>query len=134
MNAATASFEAFAVRALRSAPAFAHRLKEWKELRYWKKKQAAETDLTNHHYAWFYTACFGLGLDDYRGHKLLDVGCGPRGSLEWARSAAETVGVDPLAGRGRARQARGRRGGGGGAGAGGGPGGGGRGGEGGGGN
>jgi ubiquinone/menaquinone biosynthesis C-methylase UbiE len=109
MNAATASFEAIAVRALRNAPAFAHRLKEWKELRYWKKKQAAEIDLTNGHYAWFYTGCFGLGLDDYRGHRLLDVGCGPRGSLEWATTAAETVGVDPLADRYRALQTRKQR-------------------------
>lgn len=109
MNATTASFEAFAVRALRSAPAFAHWLKEWKELRYWKKKQAAEIDLTNGHYAWFYTGCFGLGLDDYRGHRLLDVGCGPRGSLEWATSAAGIVGVDPLADRYRALQTRQQR-------------------------
>ena len=28
---------------------------------------------------------------------MLDVGCGPRGSLEWADMAAERVGVDPLA-------------------------------------
>jgi ubiquinone/menaquinone biosynthesis C-methylase UbiE len=109
MSAATASFEAFAVRALRSAPAFAHWLKEWKELRYWKKKQAAETHLTNGHYAWFYTGCFGLGLDDYRGHRLLDVGCGPRGSLEWARSASITIGVDPLADRYRALHTRDQR-------------------------
>ena len=28
---------------------------------------------------------------------MLDVGCGPRGSLEWADMAAERVGIDPLA-------------------------------------
>jgi ubiquinone/menaquinone biosynthesis C-methylase UbiE len=105
MSAITAPFEAFAVRALRNVPAVAQtRLKEWKELRYWKKKRAQEIDLTNSHYAYFYTECFGLGLDDYRGHKLLDVGCGPRGSLEWATTAAEAVGVDPLADRYRSLQ------------------------------
>jgi SAM-dependent methyltransferase len=110
MSAITAPFEALAVRALCTVPAVAQtRLKEWKELRYWKKKQAQEVDLTNSHYAHFYTACFGLGLDDYRGHKLLDVGCGPRGSLEWATTAAEAVGVDPLADHYRKLQKRHQR-------------------------
>jgi len=31
------------------------------------------------------------------GEKILDVGCGPRGSLEWATEAAERIGLDPLA-------------------------------------
>jgi ubiquinone/menaquinone biosynthesis C-methylase UbiE len=30
---------------------------------------------------------------------MLDVGCGPAGSLEWAHSALERVGADPLADR-----------------------------------
>jgi ubiquinone/menaquinone biosynthesis C-methylase UbiE len=107
MSAVTAPFEAFVARTLSGAAQT--RLKEWKEFRYWKKKQAQEIDLTNTHYAWFYTECFGLGLADYNGHKLLDVGCGPRGSLEWARTAAETVGVDPLADRYRALQKRDQR-------------------------
>lgn len=107
MSAITAPFEALAVRA--APAALRKRLKEWKELRYWRKKQAQEIDLTNSHYGWFYTACFGLGLEDYRGHRLLDVGCGPRGSLEWATSAAEAVGVDPLADRYRKLQTRRQR-------------------------
>jgi ubiquinone/menaquinone biosynthesis C-methylase UbiE len=105
MSLTAAPLEALAVRALSAVPTAAQTwLKEWKELRYWRKKQAAEVDLTNDHYAWFYTECFGLGLADYRGRKLLDVGCGPRGSLEWATTAAETVGVDPLADRYRKLQ------------------------------
>lgn len=107
MSAVTAPFEALAVRAV--PPAIRTRLKEWKELRYWRKKQAQEIDLTNAHYAWFYTECFGLGPEDYRGRRLLDVGCGPRGSLEWATMAAEAVGVDPLADRYRALQTRHQR-------------------------
>src|SRR6202000_2680937 len=98
MSAATAPVEFLAVQALRLMPSAAQtKLKEWKELRYWRRKQAQETNLTNLHYAYFYTQCFGLGLQDYRGHRILDVGCGPRGSLEWATTATEAVGVDPLA-------------------------------------
>lgn len=110
MSAATAPFEALAVHALSLMPQGAQtRLKEWKEFRYWRRKQAQESDLTNAHYAYFYTQCFGLGLEDYRGHRILDVGCGPRGSLEWATMAAEAVGVDPLADRYRVLQTRKQR-------------------------
>jgi len=110
MSAVTAPFEAIAVHALSLMPQAAQtKLKEWKEFRYWCNKQAQETNLTNAHYAHFYTACFGLGLDDYRGHRILDVGCGPRGSLEWAITAAEAVGVDPLADRYRKLQTRKQR-------------------------
>jgi ubiquinone/menaquinone biosynthesis C-methylase UbiE len=34
----------------------------------------------------------------YDGKRVLDVGCGPRGTLEWMSSAAERVGLDPLVG------------------------------------
>ena len=107
MSAVTAPIEALVMRTLGGAART--RVKEWKEFRYWKKKQVQEIDLTNSHYAWFYTECFGLGLKDFRGHKLLDVGCGPRGSLEWAVGAAEAVGVDPLADRYRGLQTRDHR-------------------------
>ncbi|MBV9695032.1 MAG: class I SAM-dependent methyltransferase [Alphaproteobacteria bacterium] len=108
MSAATAPFEALAVRLL-GGGALQTRLKEWKEFRYWKKKQTEEVELRNTHYAWFYTECFGLEPKDYAGRRLLDVGCGPRGSLEWATAARETVGVDPLADRYRSLQVRDRR-------------------------
>jgi ubiquinone/menaquinone biosynthesis C-methylase UbiE len=45
----------------------------------------------------FYTTFFGLERGFYRGKRILDVGCGPRGSLEWASMAAERIGIDPLA-------------------------------------
>lgn len=110
MSAVTAPFEALTVHALSLMPQAAQtRLKEWKEFRYWRRKQAEETNLTNAHYAYFYTECFGLAPEDYRGHRILDVGCGPRGSLEWATVAAEAVGVDPLADRYRALQTRKQR-------------------------
>ena len=39
-----------------------------------------------------------VGLEaGYRGKAVLDIGCGPRGSLEWADEASRRVGLDPLA-------------------------------------
>lgn len=68
------------------------------EMRYWRGRHQAESGVLAHdHYAWFYTGEFGLTLDDYAGKRVLDIGCGPRGSLEWATGAAERVGLDPLA-------------------------------------
>lgn len=50
-----------------------------------------------------YEPCFTdlvqLSPSDYRGKRLLDIGCGPLGTLEWADMAAERVGLDPLADR-----------------------------------
>lgn len=67
------------------------------ELRYWAAAKEKEAVLHNSWYEYFYTTHFGLTRDDYRGKKVLDIGCGPRGSLEWADMAAERVGLDPLA-------------------------------------
>jgi len=38
-----------------------------------------------------------LRLEDYNGKRVLDIGCGPMGSLEWADMTARRVGLDPLA-------------------------------------
>ena len=69
------------------------------ELAYWRERKAAHGDLeqSNAHYRWAFTEYFGLPLEFYDGKRVLDVGCGPRGSLEWADRAAERVGLDPLA-------------------------------------
>lgn len=32
----------------------------------------------------------------YEGKKILDIGCSPRGSLEWADMAVQRIGLDPL--------------------------------------
>ena len=72
----------------------------WKyanELRYWLKVKRREGTLHNGHYEAFFTELFGLGRDDYAGATVLDVGCGPRGSLEWATMAEARYGLDPLA-------------------------------------
>ena len=71
--------------------------KEYNELRYWRKKKAQEGTLRNEHYRYFFTTHFGLDDAYYRGKFILDLGCGPRGSLEWASMVARRVGVDPLA-------------------------------------
>jgi ubiquinone/menaquinone biosynthesis C-methylase UbiE len=44
-----------------------------------------------------FTTLFGLDAGFYRGKRLLDIGCGPRGSLAWASRANRRVGLDPLA-------------------------------------
>lgn len=67
------------------------------ELAYWRSRKEAEGQLSNDHYVKFYTSHFGFEPSFYAGKRVLDIGCGPRGSLEWANMAAERVGLDPLA-------------------------------------
>ena len=74
------------------------RFKQYRELVYWRSRVQRETVLSNDHYAYFYTGFFGLDREFYRDKRILDIGCGPRGSLEWADLAQERVGLDPLAG------------------------------------
>lgn len=70
------------------------------ELGYWRaRSREAAVESGADWYAWAFTVPFGLDAGFYAGKRLLDVGCGPRGSLEWAGDAAERVGVDPLADR-----------------------------------
>lgn len=71
--------------------------KESHEMAYWRRQKEKEGTLSNVHYEAFFTTHFGLDLSDYNGKRVLDIGCGPRGSLEWANMAAERVGLDPLA-------------------------------------
>lgn len=78
------------------------------ELAYWRaRSREAAVESGADWYAWAFTEPFGLSADFYAGKRLLDVGCGPRGSLEWAVGAAERVGVDPLADRYRELHTRG---------------------------
>lgn len=67
------------------------------ELDYWKSRKAVENVLANDHYSYFYTTHFGLSPEFYAGKRVLDIGCGPRGSLEWADMTLERFGLDPLA-------------------------------------
>lgn len=77
--------------------------KERAELAFWSDRAAQEGGkLSNGHYRYFYTQFFGVSADDYRGKAVIDIGCGPRGSLEWAEGAKERVGIDSLAEKYRA--------------------------------
>ena len=67
------------------------------ELAFWKSRLERQGTLTNDHYAYFYTSHFGWDQTFYRGKRILDIGCGPRGSLEWAAEANLRIGLDPLA-------------------------------------
>jgi SAM-dependent methyltransferase len=69
------------------------------EFAYWLERKRAEGSLSNTHYERVYTTSFGLDRSDFAGKRVLDIGCGPRGSLEWATEASERVGLDPLVSR-----------------------------------
>ena len=74
------------------------KIKEYFEYNFWSKLFRSGTgEFSNRHYEYFYTSFFGLTPEWYRGKKVLDVGCGPLGSLEWADLAQERIGLDPLA-------------------------------------
>lgn len=70
--------------------------KEYSEFQFWAGRYAIAKKLDNDHYEYFYTKFFGLDRDWYCDKRILDIGCGPRGSLEWADVAQERVGLDPL--------------------------------------
>jgi SAM-dependent methyltransferase len=72
--------------------------KEDAELAYWRERRDDQGPLEAG--APLYRRVFidHFALDDafYDGKRLLDIGCGPRGSLTWAGGALERVGLDPL--------------------------------------
>jgi SAM-dependent methyltransferase len=73
------------------------RAKEREELRFWQGRMRADAGaLGNSHFEEFFCRHSGLDRAFYDGKRILDIGCGPRGSLEWADMAAERVGLDPL--------------------------------------
>lgn len=53
--------------------------------------------MLNSHYQHFYTVHFGIEPSYYNSKNMIDIGCGPRGSLEWATMASHRIGLDPLA-------------------------------------
>jgi len=66
------------------------------EITYWRMQHRKESQLKNDWYESIFTNWFGISREFYTNMRLLDIGCGPRGSLEWAHMAAERVGLDPL--------------------------------------
>lgn len=69
------------------------------EFAYWRSRQFEEGVLKNDWYVKIFTEYAGIERSFYDGKRILDIGCGPRGSLEWADTAAEKVGLDPLVSR-----------------------------------
>jgi SAM-dependent methyltransferase len=76
---------------------WAWRRKQRTELTFWLMRARSEGELGNDQYQALFTTPFGLVPSFFAGKRVLDVGCGPRGSLEWATMASERVGLDPLA-------------------------------------
>lgn len=76
-----------------------HNDKQKSELSYWKKRHAAEHGrFVNEHYRRTMLAMAEEADDTFLNNKVVaDFGCGPRGSLAWARSAAWRIGIDVLA-------------------------------------
>lgn len=72
------------------------KFKEFVEISYWKLKKLKEGTLSNWHYKDFYTSYFSIDESFYNNKIILDIGCGPRGSLEWADMTKERFGLDPL--------------------------------------
>lgn len=74
--------------------------KDEAELAYWLRRDSESgKDRPNAYYEDLFTTMFEIPRAFYAGKKILDVGCGPCGSLEWATDAARRVGLDPLAER-----------------------------------
>jgi SAM-dependent methyltransferase len=83
--------------------------KDESEMRFWSHLAVSrgvirdgilqDTSLGNAHYEGVFTRQFELTPEFYAGKRVLDIGCGPAGSLEWATMVADRVGVDPLAER-----------------------------------
>ena len=76
-----------------------NRVKRMREYYYWKFIKSEEKELSLRHYTQFFTSHFNLEESYYKNKRILDIGCGPRGSLEWADGALERIGLDPLASR-----------------------------------
>lgn len=73
-------------------------VKEEMEVLYWRLNlKKSGNKFYNGHFEYYYTSLFDLEPAYFAGKRMLDIGCGPLGSIEWAKMAARRVGVDPLA-------------------------------------
>jgi SAM-dependent methyltransferase len=68
------------------------------ELRFWREA-VADGRFAGEDREPFFTHHVGLERSFYAGKRMLDIGCGPRRSLDWATMASQRVGLDPLAHR-----------------------------------
>lgn len=90
------SIHGLAGRYMTSDKVLKHR-KYWHELRFWQRAMRTPNSPYITDYEFFYTSHFGLDKSFFREKRILDIGCGPRGSLVWAAEARVRVGMDPLA-------------------------------------
>ena len=67
------------------------------EMLYWRIQYWKEKQFNSSHFELFFTDYFSLSKDDYQDKIVVDIGCGPRGSLEWATNTKKNIGIDPLA-------------------------------------
>ena len=65
------------------------------ELGYWRWRAFRERGLSPFTSGLF-TDVMRIDRSYYVGKRVIDIGCGPRGSLEWLEDAALRVGIDPL--------------------------------------
>ena len=66
------------------------------ELSYWRWRYFREKELSNSWYQNLFTDIVNVDRETYSEKIVIDIGCGPRGSLEWLDDANIRVGVDPL--------------------------------------
>lgn len=66
------------------------------EVKYWSGNVEKEKILENGFYETFYVSDLKIGREEFEDKVILDIGCGPRGSLEWADMARLRIGLDPL--------------------------------------
>nr|WP_295000758.1 class I SAM-dependent methyltransferase [uncultured Methanobrevibacter sp.] len=66
------------------------------ELKFWSDRVKDEKILENSAYEKFYIHDLKLSHEEFEDKAILDIGCGPRGSLEWADMARLRIGIDPL--------------------------------------
>lgn len=71
------------------------------ELKFWKSRHAIDNGVFKHDHFRRIMLAMAQEPDDgfLSGKTVADFGCGPRGSLVWARSAALRIGIDVLADR-----------------------------------
>lgn len=74
-------------------------LKEEFQLAYWQRRfQEDGGRFKNDFYRQKYLSAGNIPDEEFfRGRIVMDVGCGPRGSLEWLTTARLRIGLDPLA-------------------------------------
>ena len=65
------------------------------ELGYWRWRAFREKGLSPFT-SGIFTDVLGVDRSSYAGKKVIDIGCGPRGSLEWLGDSKLRVGIDPL--------------------------------------